>query len=154
MRFNPQSELLQPTDRSKSWPRACRCRKPVVLLTRAMSGLLSTRNSSIYLELHSPMSTRESLSAQLMIPIPSVCTRCACCGSVPPATSCLRHFLSSYEHTSSVSESLMWHTLLINGDVSCRVVPLYTSRRSPALSRTRIAHHSHRATSLSSFLRC
>ena len=44
--------------------------------------------------------------------------------------------VASPEHTSSVSESLMWHTLH-TCDVSCGA--LYTSRRSPALSRTRIA---------------
>ena len=92
---------------------------------------------------HSPMSTRESLSAQLIYPLPSVCTRCASRHSLPlrlSATSQLAYFPSgpfSPEHTSSVSESLMWHTLHTNGDVSCGA--LYTSRRSPALSRTRIA---------------
>ena len=109
---------------------------------RAMRGPLSTRNSSIYVELL-PMSTRESLSAQLIHPFPSVCTRCASRHSLPlrlSATSHLAHFLSgpsSPEHTSSVSESLMWHTLHTIGDGSCGA--LYTSRRSPALSRTCIA---------------
>ena len=45
--------------------------------TRAMRGPLSTRNSSIRMELHSPMSTREPLSGPLMCPLTPVCTRCA-----------------------------------------------------------------------------
>ena len=111
--------------------------------TFAMRGPLSTRNSSIDVELHSPMSTRESLSAQLIKPITPVCTRCASRHSLYlrlSATSQWALFLSgpfSLEHTSSVSETLMWHTLIMDGDVSCGA--LYTSRRSPAFSRTRIA---------------
>ena len=49
--------------------------------TRAMRGPLSIRNNS-NVELL-PMSTHESLSAQLTAPIPSVCMRCASRHSLP-----------------------------------------------------------------------
>ena len=76
----------------------------------------------------SPMSTRESLSAQLMYPLLSVCTRCVSRQSLPLQLSAKSQLPlncwsgpSSPEHKSSVSESLMWHTLNTYGDLSCRM---------------------------------
>ena len=114
------------------------------------------------------MSTRESLSAQQISPFLSVCTRCASRHSLPlqlGATNQLPlNSLSgptSYEHTKSVSESFMWHTLHTIDDVSCGA--LCTCRAGRRRCRTLASRAplrcldprgtASRAPSCSSFLR-
>ena len=113
------------------------------------SNALATEQLSFYTEqlhIRGVVLTDEHLWITQRATIPPaapLATRCRC-GSVPPAVGVLPVLYSgpySPEHTSSVSESRRscgTHSTLL---VTCRVTRvrlMYTSRRSPALSRTRI----------------
>ena len=137
-------------------PRACRCRTSPrtisTLRSRGVGGLAQCARRSPHRRRHSE---QLQIRGVLLTDEHSRVTQCAAHQCVirivglqlqavrlaplaAAASQCHQPIVSHsscHSHTSRVSESFMWHTLC--GDRS-RVVSLYTSRRSPALSRTPI----------------